>query len=50
MYTTYEVNGADSFGENFWKPRNYTDGRMEGHILTRALSGSDNPAPYYVGS
>ena len=26
----YEVNGPDSLGENFWKPRDCTDGRMEG--------------------
>ena len=29
MYTKYEVNGADNFGENFQKPRKCTDGRTE---------------------
>ena len=33
MYAKYEVNGADSFGENFQKPRNCTDGSMEGQTL-----------------
>ena len=27
MYTKYEVDGANSFGENVRKPRMYTDGR-----------------------
>ena len=29
MYTKYEVNGVDSFGENFQKPRKCTDGRTD---------------------
>ena len=27
MYTEYKVGGANSFGENFQKPRQCTDGR-----------------------
>ena len=39
MYTKYEVDGADSFTENFWKPRKCTDGRTQGtNILKQDFS------------
>ena len=28
MCTKYEVDRPNSFGENIWKPRKFTDGKM----------------------
>ncbi len=39
MYTKYEVNGADSFGEKVQKPRKCTDGRTQGRAGHNYVQG-----------